>query len=348
MPGEFETLREMEAESRPGPEGRPHGDDSLMQRYTRWELDRFRARDAVAATTLCTLLLLVFAGGAVRDAADELDPGIGRDIVKAVGGPAGWVSDRLPLSEPRRDALAWLSPDEELSGGGFGAGGGQEGVEAAEVPEQGAELETILVTGDSLSTPLDNEVAQRIADEGSAVRVIREPHLGTGISNTDIVDWGALSGTQAESEAPDAVVMFIGANEFYPMTTAAGMTVECCGDDWEAELQARIGQMMGNYVAEGDSRVYWLNLPTQRDPDRLPVTQAVNRAIAEAAAEHGDAVRVIDMVPTFTPEGAYTDSIRIGGEDTIVRESDGIHLNEDGAALAAEIVLEAIDRDFSR
>ena len=39
-------------------------------------------------------------------------------------------------------------------------------MEAAEVPEQGAELETILVTGDSLSTPLDNEVAQRIADEG--------------------------------------------------------------------------------------------------------------------------------------------------------------------------------------
>ena len=59
--------------------------------------------------------------------------------------------------------------------------------------------------------------------------------------------------------------MFIRANEFYPMTTAAGATVQCCGDDWEAELQARIGQMMGNYVAEGDSRVYWLNLPTQRD-----------------------------------------------------------------------------------
>ena len=70
------------------------------------------------------------------------------------------------------------------------------------------------------------------------MRVIREPHLGTGISNIDIVDWGALSGTQAENEDPDAVVMFIGANEFYPMTTAAGATVQCCGDDWEAELQA--------------------------------------------------------------------------------------------------------------
>ena len=48
--------------------------------------------------TLTTLLLLIFAGGAVRKAADELDPGLGRDIIKAVGGPAGWVSDNLPFA----------------------------------------------------------------------------------------------------------------------------------------------------------------------------------------------------------------------------------------------------------
>ena len=54
------------------------------------------------------------------------------------------------------------------------------------------------------------------------MQVIREPHLGTGISNTDIVDWGALSATQAANDDPDAVVVFIGANEGYPMTTADG------------------------------------------------------------------------------------------------------------------------------
>ena len=89
----------------------------------------------MAATTLCALLLLVFAGGAVRDAADELDPGIGRDIVKAVGGPAGWVSDRLPFSEPRRDAT-WPGSRRTRSSpaGAFGAGGGQEGADAARGP----------------------------------------------------------------------------------------------------------------------------------------------------------------------------------------------------------------------
>ena len=93
----------MEAEARPGREGEPHGDDSLMERFDRWDLRRFSAWDAVKAVALTTLLLLIFAGGAVRKAADELKPGLGRDIVKAIGGPAGWVADQLPFAETRRD-----------------------------------------------------------------------------------------------------------------------------------------------------------------------------------------------------------------------------------------------------
>ncbi len=53
---EFETLSEMEAEARAGREGEPHGDDSLMERYTRWDLDRFSAGEAVIATAVTALI----------------------------------------------------------------------------------------------------------------------------------------------------------------------------------------------------------------------------------------------------------------------------------------------------
>ena len=46
------------------------------------------------------------------------------------------------------------------------------------------------------------------------------------------------------------------------------------------------------------------------------------------------------------PGDIYRDSIAIDGKQTIVRESDGIHLNEDGASVAADLVLQAVDRDF--
>ncbi len=178
------------------------------------------------------------------------------------------------------------------------------------------------------------------------MQVTRDPHLATGISNTGLVDWGQLSSTQAANDDPDAVVLFIGANEGYPMPGANGGQVSCCGPQWEAIFRSRVGQMMDNYLQGGVERIYWLTVPTQRDPARKPIADAVNLAIQQAAAERGAAVRVIDLRPTFTPGNSYRDSIEIDGRQTIVRESDGIHLNEEGSSVAADLVLQAVDRDF--
>jgi hypothetical protein len=344
----FETIAEMEAEARPGREGEPHGDDSLMGRFDRWGLRRFSAWDAVKAVTLTMLLLVIFAGGSIRHAADELKPGLGRDIVKAVGEPTGWVADQLPFAETRRDLTSWLSPNQQLGGGAFTAESANSGrfPQARPTPTTPQPLHRLLVTGDSLSTPLDIEIARKLADQGAGVQVTRDPHLATGISNTGLVDWGQLSTSQAANVDPDGAVLFIGANEGYPMPGPNGAQVSCCGAAWEAEFRSRVGQMMDNYLEGGTQRIYWLTVPTQRDPARKPIADAVNQAIEGAAAARGGAVRVIDLVPVFTPGDSYRDSISIDGKQTIVRESDGIHLNDAGSSLAADLVLDAVNRDF--
>ena len=51
-------------------------------------------------------------------------------------------------------------------------------------------------------------------------------------------------------------------------------------------------------------------------------------------------------VPIFTPDDSYRDAITIDGKQTIVRESDGIHLNEEGSSIAADLVLQAVGKDF--
>ena len=345
-PERFETIAEMEAEARPGREGEPHGDDSLMGRFDRWGLRRFSAWDAVKAVALTTFLLLIFAGGSVREAADELDPGLGRDIVKAVGEPAGWIADQLPFAEARRDLTSWLSPDEELSGGGFVAAADARQPVRKPAPTEPQPLHRLLVTGDSLSTPLDIEIARELADQGAGVEVTRDPKLGAGISNSALLDFGQVSATQASHDDPDAVVVFIGANEGYPLPAGNGREVSCCGPAWVREFESRVGQMMNNYLNGAAERVYWLTVPTQRDPARKPIADAVNQAVRQAAAARGPAIRVLDLVPTFTPGDSYRDSIEVDGKQTIVRRSDGIHLNDEGSAVAAGLVLEAIDRDF--
>ncbi len=89
-------------------------DDSLMNRFDRHGLRRFRARDGVLAVALAAVLLVLFEGAAIRRAGEAMNPGVGRDAVLVIGRPAGWIADRLPLADAAHRATSWLSPDPEL------------------------------------------------------------------------------------------------------------------------------------------------------------------------------------------------------------------------------------------
>src|SRR4051794_15863489 len=336
-------------------------DDGSMGRFESGGVRRFSARDAVVAVLVCVVLLLLFAGGSVRRAGAEMTPGLAKTLVTTVGKPAGWVSDNLPFAEVRGHLTSWLSPDDDLGTSGGGSGFVSSTTGSSEVPPVTSDafdpsavgapapprkpLHTLLVTGDSLSQPLDQELARRLA---GSVKVVRDPHLGTGISQSTIVDWAKLSVAQVKKDKPSAVVVFIGANEGFPMKGADGRQVKCCGVDYAALYAARVRQMMITYRQAGAARVYWMTLPTPRDPDRQRISRTVNAAIGVAAEPWRSQVRVFDTVAIFTPGEKYRDAMDVGGSEKIVRESDGIHLNETGSSLLADRLLPLIDRDFTR
>ncbi len=331
---------------------------------------RLRARDAVACVFVTAILLLLIEGGSIRNAGQKMDAGVERSVVLAVGNPAGWLADRLPLGDAAHRLTAFLSPDDKLTGaGGFdsapvagpaaaaggataGAGAGapitpdsfdstELGAKAAKLPD----LKTLLVTGDSLAQPLDVQLARKLA--GNGVRTVRDAHLGTGISKSDIVDWGLLSTQQVKQRKPDAVVMFMGANEGFPFPAAGGRKVQCCGPDWAVVYATRARRMMDTYRRRGAARVYWLTLPLPRDSRRQEIARAVNAAIAVAAQPFRSQVRVVDMTSVFTPGGRYRAAQAVGGRETIVRRPDGIHLNDAGASVATGIVLGRQRADFA-
>jgi lysophospholipase L1-like esterase len=338
-----------------------HGDDNLMERFDRAGTRSFRARDAVIAVGVGVIILVLCAGQSIRKAGEEMRSGIGRDAVLAVGKPAGWIADQLPLRHTAHKLTAWLSPNVTLSGpGGFtsvNVSAAVSGIppvtpDAFDPTQIGAPapprrpLHTLLVTGDSMSQPLDQDLAQTLSPQG--VHVVRDPHIGTGISTTFLVDWGKLATHQVRQYHPDAVVVFIGANDGYSMPGAGGKRVNCCGPTWAAIYAGRVRQMMNTYRQDGVARVYWLTLPTPRDSARAKVSLVVNAAINVAAQPWRDQVRIVDTVPVFTPGNKYRDSMTINGQPTIVRLSDGIHLNDAGSALAEKLVLTDVDRDFTR
>ncbi|HYN92212.1 MAG TPA: GDSL-type esterase/lipase family protein [Thermoleophilaceae bacterium] len=321
---------------------------------------RLSARHAVIVVLLAALLLVLLEGSSVRSAGEEMDPGLARELTLAIGKPTGWVADRLPFDDWTDDALAVLEDEGAGTAGGFGSasatGGSGRGVppvppDSFDPAELGAavppapKLRKLLVTGDSLAMPLDAEIARRLA--GGDAEVERDPHVGTGISKTGLVDWGKLSTQQAREREPDAVVVFIGANEGFDLPGPGGRQLKCCGPEWAAGYAYRARRMMNTYRRGGRARVYWLTLPAPRDADRREIARAVNAAIEVAAQPYRAQVRVLDMEAIFTPGGRYRDAMEVEGRRQIVREPDGIHLNGRGAQIAADAVLEAVRRDFA-
>src|SRR3954453_16829608 len=335
----------------------PQRDDSLMGRLAPPGLSRLRGRDAVWAVFLVSALLVVFAGDSARRAGEQMNPGAGRDVVLFFGKPAGAIADALPFAQIADDATAWVRPDDNLDGNGSFATltlqttgvppvtpEAFDPAQLGEKPPAPKPLKTLLVTGDSLSTPLDTSVARDLAPTG--VKVIREPHLGSGISKSFLVDWGQLLVAQVRKNKPDAVVVFIGANEGFPFDVEGGKPLECCGAGWAAEYANRVRAMMNTYRAKGAARVYWVKLMTSRSKARADIGRVVNAAIDVAAEPWRTQVRLIDTIPVFTPKG-YRDAMPINGEDTIVRQPDGIHLNDTGAAFLSDIVIKRIRQDFA-
>jgi hypothetical protein len=344
------------------PQPPPHRDDNLMERFDHEGARRFGAREAVLSIAITAFALVLCVGASIRKAGEEMSPGIGRDLVLAVGRPSAWMSDQLPLHSLTHTLTAWLSPDPNLPQAGSFASSTASSPAAGGVPAVTPDafdpadlglarrptraLHTLLVTGDSMSQGFDVDLAQALAPLG--IHAFLDPHPGTGISKPILADWGRLSTHQVVVYHPDAVVVFIGANEGFSMPDAQGHPVQCCGVAWATIYANRVRQIMNIYRRDGAAVVYWLTLPTPREAERRVIARVVNAAIQVAAEPWRSDVRVLDTVPIFTPGFVYRDSMTIGGQPTLVRQSDGIHLNGAGSALAAKVVLGAFAQDFRR
>ena len=204
--------------------------------------------------------------------------------------------------------------------------------------------QTVLATGDSMVQVLDGLLAQRL-ERKRGVHVLSDAHISTGISKPSLLDWPRHSAWQAHRYRPRATVMFLGANDGFPMPTPSGARVDCCGRAWQAEYARRVRAMMATYARRGRGRVYWLLLPQARSGFFRRIYPAVNAAIERAARALRHDVRIVHLNRLFTPHGRYRDKMSWHGRVVDVRQSDGVHLSRDGAAIAAAVVARRMLRD---
>jgi lysophospholipase L1-like esterase len=191
------------------------------------------------------------------------------------------------------------------------------------------ELPTVLATGDSMMQGVDSYLADELADRATVRSDVRP---GTAIGKG--LEWLKWSTQQVTRYHPYATVLAIGPNEGWPQQTPEGVTVECCGEEWEDEYVRRVRVMMHTYRRRGAGRVVWLTLPAPKGDRLTAIFQAVNRSILRAG-ENMPRTTIVRSDLIFSPDG-FRETMRYNGVTVDVREPDGVHLNAAGTAIAAK------------
>ena len=155
-----------------------------------------------------------------------------------------------------------------------------------------------------------------------------------------MLDWPKYARRQARRLKPEAVVMVIGANDGYSLDGQA-----CCGPAWVDEYAQRARAVMRAFGRRGKTRVYWLLLPAARSGFFKKLFPAVNDGLEQAAVGLEENVRIVDLVEALTPGGRYRASMKIRGRRVRVRQDDGVHLTNEGAAHVARLVIREMRRD---
>jgi hypothetical protein len=209
-------------------------------------------------------------------------------------------------------------------------------------PAAAARRGRVLATGDSMIQIVDGFLAASLAPRHFKVR--SDAHIGTGLSKPFLLDWVRHSRSIASSYRPTASVVFIGANDGFPLAWR-GKRRLCCSRPWRLAYAHRAEAMMKALERGGRSRVYWLTLPAARPSHWNHIYRSVDLALRSAAKREGAGVRLLDMGRVFTPSGRFQQTIRRSGHRISVRQADGIHLNVAGARIAAQVVVGRMRRD---
>lgn len=192
--------------------------------------------------------------------------------------------------------------------------------------------------------PLHEAMVQELATH-SEVTVRDDIHPATGISKPRLINWPLLSLAQARRFQPRATVVFIGANDGFPLTTSSGRSAHCCGAVWRYEYSQRVARMMRAYARRGRGRVYWVQLPQTRSRGLRRIYAAVNSAVRLAGKRQPAGVRLVRLDRLLTPHGHYSDTIVFQGRRIRVRKHDRIHLTIEGASIGAAIIVQMMIRD---
>jgi hypothetical protein len=200
------------------------------------------------------------------------------------------------------------------------------------------------VAGDSLVGYLGPELIDEVSHL-TPVRGFVDSHNGTGLTRPDFVDWSIVARQEVKSDNPDATIVLIGGNDFQNMTLPNGKFFLAGTPAWTREYERRAVICMRIWARQGNRRIYWLSVPPARDASWAHDDVQINLALRRAAARVPGA-EFVDVLGPVTDHGRYADFVKVNGEETLIREPDGVHLNISGSVVVAQEMRRLLVREW--
>ena len=218
-----------------------------------------------------------------------------------------------------------------------------DGLAPLAVPTQSAPLR-LLVVGDSLGIdfgqPLVNDLAAT-----DVVSAVLDGHIDTGLSRPDYFDWQSELQRDLTQYQPQAVVVFIGAND--PQNFMDGSTSLSYGTPaWNAAYAKRVGTFMAAATGAG-ARVLWIGMPPMADPGLNAKMENLNSIDQAQATAHPGVTYFASWSVLANTQGQYTAFLPdASGNEVQVRDPDGTHLTQPGAQRLSQAAIAFMGREW--
>jgi uncharacterized protein len=202
----------------------------------------------------------------------------------------------------------------------------------------------LLVVGDSLGIdfgqPLVNDLAAT-----NVVSAVLDGHIDTGLARPDYFDWPSELAHDLTRFQPQAVVVFIGAND--PQNFMDGSTSLTYGTAaWNAAYGKRVGAFMAEAASSG-ARVLWVGMPPMADPVLNAEMENLNDIAQSQASAHLGVTYFASWPVLSNPQGHYAAFLpNASGSEVQIRDTDGTHLAGPGAQRLSQAAITFMEHEW--
>ena len=200
----------------------------------------------------------------------------------------------------------------------------------------------VALAGDSMmAVGLSPELLRETA-ENPRLRLLKAFRSGTGLARPEVFDWSKEYPALLGGEKPDVVLVAMGANDGQGFVVD-GKVLAFGSEEWKRVYEQRVAAYLA-MVRAGGAQVVWIGLPPMRS-ESYDEKMAVINQIAYSV------VRTVPGAEWWNSGALVGDDAghyREFGENSKggtvkLRQGDGIHLSDEGAALLSRVLVRWMD-----